>query len=122
VTVDTEEGPTYVSRFVLGPETATSVSDVMRDEANGGSGSDKTERDEASEWLEDYLMTGGRAGEAPPKEVQAAARAAGISPNALKEAKKRLKVQSVKGTGYHAGWFWTLPDFVPISDDSQGEK
>ena len=116
VTVDTDEGPTYVSKFVLGSETNTSVSDVMRDEANGGA--DRSERDEASVWLEDYLTTGDRAGQASPKDIQAASRAAGISQNALKEAKKRLKVQSVKGTGYHAGWFWTLPDYVPIADDS----
>ncbi|MFD0721275.1 AAA family ATPase [Streptomyces globosus] len=111
VTVDTPEGPSYVSRFVLGPETNTSVRDVMRDE-NPTGGVDRSERSEAIEWLEDYLTEGHRCGEALPKEVQAAARAAGISPNALREAKQKLGVKSVKPKGVaNSPWIWTLPSF-----------
>ncbi|MFE2020134.1 AAA family ATPase [Streptomyces sp. NPDC059499] len=116
VTVDTDEGPSYVSRFVLGPETNTSVRDVMRDETTPG-GIDRAERSEAVEWLEDYLTQGERCGEALPKEVQGAARAEGISPNALRDAKKKLGVRSVKPKGVkNAAWLWQLPGFVPIDD------
>lgn len=116
ITVNTEEGPSYVSRFVLGPETNTSVREVLRDESAPG-GVDRSERTEAIEWLEDYLTQGDRCGEAPPKEVQAAARAAGISPNALRDAKQKLRVKSVKPKGVmNASWLWQLPGFAPDED------
>jgi len=114
-TVETEEGPSYVSRFVLGPETNTSVRDVMRDETNQGL--DRSERTEAVEWLEDYLSDPMRAGEALPKDVQGAAKGAGISPNALREAKKQLRVKSVKPKGVaNAPWVWQLPSYVKSSE------
>ncbi|MFF1413372.1 AAA family ATPase [Streptomyces sp. NPDC058289] len=108
-TVKTPEGPSYVSRFVLGPETDTSVRDVMREEMAAG-GVDRTERTEAAEWLYDYLTDEDRGGEGQPKETQAAAAQAGISPNALKAAKKELGVRSVKPKGVkNAQWSWQLP-------------
>ncbi|MDQ0831948.1 hypothetical protein QF032_003792 [Streptomyces achromogenes] len=113
VTVDTPEGPSYVSRFVLGPETNTSVRDVMRDESNPG-GVDRAERGEAVEWLEDYLTAGDRCGEALPREIQDAAKKAGVSANALREAKAKLGVKSVKPKGVmNAPWLWQLPGFAP---------
>ncbi|MCB5166046.1 AAA family ATPase [Streptomyces bambusae] len=116
ITVDTEEGPSYVSRFVLGPETNTSVRDVMRDETAPG-GVDRAERSEAVEWLEDYLTQGNRCGEALPKEIQAAARVAGISQNALRDAKQKLHVKSVKPKGVmNAAWLWQLPGYAPEDD------
>lgn len=111
--VETEDGPAYVSRFVLGPESSTSVRDVMRDEIIA-SGVDRAERTEAMQWLEDYLTTGNRCGEATPKEVQDAARSAGISASALRSAKERLKVRSVKQKGVSNGsWLWQLPGYEP---------
>ncbi len=108
-TVDTPEGPSYVSRFVLGPETTTSVRDVMRDEGASG-GIAKAERTEAVEWLEDYLTDPENGGEGTPKKIQAAAAQAGVTPNALREAKKRLGVKSVKPPGrWNAQWVWQLP-------------
>lgn len=115
VTVDTDEGPTYVSRFTLGTETNTSVRNIMRDEASMGL--DKSERTEAVEWLEDYLTQGERAGEALPKEIQDAARKAAISPNALRDAKKKLGIKSVKPKGIKdAPWSWQLPGYAPPDD------
>ncbi|MER6601823.1 AAA family ATPase [Streptomyces parvus] len=115
VTVQTEEGPSYVSKFTLGTETDTSVRNIMRDEASIGL--DKAERTEAVEWLEDYLTQGDRAGEALPKEVQNAATKAGITPNALRDAKKKLKIKSVKPKGVKdASWLWQLPDYAPADE------
>ncbi|MFF7021951.1 AAA family ATPase [Streptomyces klenkii] len=119
--VDTDEGPSYVSRFVIGPETNTSVRDVMRDE-NAMGGVDRVERSEAAEWLEDYLTDPVRGGEATPKDVQAAARGAGISANALREAKKKLNVQSVKPPGLHnAQWVWRLPGAFSAFSEPAGD-
>jgi hypothetical protein len=112
-TVETADGPAYVSRFVLGPESTTTVRDVMRDEIATG-GLDRTERTEAMQWLEDYLTTGDRCGEALPKEVANAARDARISENALRDAKRRLGIRSVKQKGVPNGpWLWQLPGYAP---------
>ncbi|PBC80153.1 AAA domain-containing protein [Streptomyces sp. TLI_235] len=109
VTVDTEEGPSYVSRFVLGGESTTSVREALRS-ADGLPGADRTELSEAAEWLLDYLQDPQRGGEAPPKDIEQAARAAGVSPNALRTAKKKLKIRSVKPAGvFQAQWVWQLP-------------
>ncbi|MFD1660004.1 AAA family ATPase [Streptomyces caeni] len=120
VTIETEEGPSYVSRFVLGPETTISVRQVMRDETAVG-GVDKSERTEAMEWLEDYMTARDRAGIAEPKEVYSAARVARITDNALREAKRRLRIKSVKQKGVRdGGWFWQMPGFA-APDDQQPE-
>lgn len=109
VTIDTDEGPTYVSRFVLGPESTTSVREVMRTEGQPDGGG--TEREEAAAWLMDYLSDSSRGGEAPPREIERAAREVGISANALREGKRRLRVKSVKPPGVmNAQWVWRLPD------------
>ncbi|WP_326808153.1 AAA family ATPase [Streptomyces sp. NBC_01775] len=113
VTVETEEGPAHISRFALGPETSASVRDVMRDEGTV-SAVDRAERTEAADWLEDYLTSADTAGEAEPRDVQNAANKAGITPNALRDAKKKLGVKSYKPKGVtNAAWVWRLPGYAP---------
>ncbi|MGW3179927.1 AAA family ATPase [Kitasatospora sp. NPDC001119] len=108
-TVATDEGPSYVSRFVLGGESTTSVRDALR-AADSPTGTDRVELSEAAAWLRDYLEDPQRGGEAPPKEIEQAARAAGVSQNALRSAKNRLKIRSVKPGGvFNAQWVWRLP-------------
>ncbi|MEU2076870.1 MULTISPECIES: AAA family ATPase [Streptomyces] len=89
VTIDTPEGPSYVSRFVLGPEITTSVRDVMR--AESVPDMDRAETNEACEWLRGYLTDLG--GEAEAKEIKDHAKAAGFSASSMDRAKRRL--------GYH---------------------
>ena len=50
--VDTDEGPSYVSRFALGPESTTSVREVMRAEGQPG---EQGALGEAVTWLKDFL-------------------------------------------------------------------
>jgi hypothetical protein len=109
--VETEEGPSYVSRFVLGPETSTSVREVMRNSENGAAA---PELNEAAVWLKDYLSDPQHGGVALPTDVEKASRLAGITPYALRQAKTRLGIKSVKQAGArHAGWVWELPGFSP---------
>ncbi|MGW2256104.1 AAA family ATPase [Kitasatospora sp. NPDC001660] len=109
VTVDTDEGPSYVSRFVLGGHSETSVREALR--VDGGFGTSRSELNEAAAWLRDYLQDEKQAGEAPPKEIEKAAREAGLTPNALREAKAKLGVKSVKPTGaWQSQWVWRLPE------------
>ncbi|MFB8242025.1 AAA family ATPase [Kitasatospora purpeofusca] len=116
-TVDTDEGPSYVSRFVLGGESTTSVREALR--ADGIPGADRTELTEAAAWLRDYLMSAQRGGEAPPRDIEKAAREAGITPNALRSAKTRLRIRSVKPKILNSQWVWQIPTDEP--DDTTPE-
>ena len=66
---------------------------------------DRTERDEAVDFLLDLLADG----PVSAVKVKSAARAADITERTLKRAKKQLKVESRKG-GFDAGWVWSLPE------------
>lgn len=106
VTVETDEGPTYVSRFVLGPESTTSVRDVMRAETNGdvgGSGS------EVAEWLQGWLTDLGGSDEA--REIKKAAKKESFSESAVDRAKKKLGIKSKQqGFGRDRTSHWYLPE------------
>ncbi|MFJ9427569.1 AAA family ATPase [Streptomyces sp. NPDC101249] len=106
VTVETDEGPTYVSRFVLGPESMTSVRDVMRAETNGDVGGSGNE---VAEWLQGRLTDLGGSEEA--REVKKAARKEGYSDSSVDRAKKKLNIQSKQqGFGRDRTAHWYLPE------------
>lgn len=68
---------------------------------------DAPERREAEKWLREVLD----AGPVASKEVEAAAKAAGLSMRTLKRAKESIGVESFKeGFGRDAVWHWRLPD------------
>ncbi|MDX2703948.1 AAA family ATPase [Streptomyces sp. PA03-6a] len=113
VTVETEDGPTYVSRFVLGPETSTSVSEVMRDE--GSSPADRSETSETRAWLRDYLSDLG--GCADSRDVLNDARKQGFSRATIYRAKAKLNLVSRQiGLGKAKRSLWFLPEAVPASE------
>jgi hypothetical protein len=106
VTIDTPEGPSYVSRFVLGPETSTSVRDVMREEI--APDTDRGETNETVEWLRAYLTDQGGADLAA--DVKAAARKDGISDSSLQRARRKLGVKMRhSGFGKNRRSEWSLP-------------
>jgi hypothetical protein len=62
-------------------------------------------------------------GPLPAREVQRRARSAGVSTAALRRAKGRLEVASVKA-GLTGGWVWSLPPSkvsTPPREDGQGD-
>lgn len=106
VTVDTDEGPTYVSRFVLGPESTTSVRDVMRAETNGDAGGSGSE---VAEWLQGWLTDLGGSDEA--REIKKAAKKEAFSESAVDRAKKKLGIRSKQqGFGRDRTSHWYLPE------------
>lgn len=106
VTVDTDEGPTYVSRFVLGPESTTSVRDVMRAETNGDAGGSGSE---VAEWLQGWLTDLGGSDEA--REIKKAAKKESFSESAVDRAKKKLGIKSKQqGFGRDRTSHWYLPE------------
>jgi len=60
--------------------------------------------DEAGDFLRDVLASGPVAA----RDVEKAARDAGVQPRTLRRAKERLKIRSVK-SGMGASWSWVLP-------------
>lgn len=106
VTVDTDEGPSYVSRFVLGPESTTSVKQVMRDEVQPG---DREALNDAAMWLAGFLADLG--GSEQVREIKKCARSAGISDSAVDRAKKKLGIRSKpSGFGKEKGARWYLAE------------
>jgi hypothetical protein len=65
---------------------------------------ERSERDEAAEWIQDQLAHGPR----PVKELQSEANAAGLGWDTVKKAKAKVGVKSTK-RGFSGGWAWALP-------------
>lgn len=66
---------------------------------------DRTERDEAAEWLIDYIETNG--GEVRAGDALKAAAQDGIAKTTLTRARQRAGVTSVKA-GMSGGWVWSI--------------
>lgn len=101
--VDTPEGPTDVGQFVVIGETDCSVGDLI--DQQHGSADDRTERDEAAEWLIGYLADQG--GAARAADIFKAAKADGIAEATLKRARKRAGVISERH-GFGQGSMWSV--------------
>ncbi|CAL9379624.1 AAA family ATPase [Streptomyces sp. enrichment culture] len=104
--VPTEEGDAYVSRFVLGPESETSVEDQM---ANAGRSPEDAElAKDCKRWLRDFLTDQG--GEANVADIKKAADKEGYSKTAVYRVKKTLKITSgSSGFGAAKISVWKLP-------------
>jgi AAA domain-containing protein len=112
--VQAEDGISHVSRFVLGPETTTSVTEVMRAESAPGEGAAVAE---AEVWLKDYLAEAGGFDRAP--EIKKHARKEGISESTLYRARDRLKIRARQaGFGRDRGSTWFLPEAWTEGDDA----
>jgi hypothetical protein len=110
ITVETPEGDTYVSRFVLGEQTEHTVSKVMRD-ATGVSAADRAEASDTMLWLREHLMEQG--GTDTSQATIKAANKNGISRSALYRAKDKLKVTTATtGYGRDRAATWSLPDHL----------
>ncbi len=101
--IPTDEGPAHVGRLTFTGESDRSVSDILGDGL--AEPEDRAERDEAADWLRDYLTSKG--GEAAREDIIKAARAAGIAERTLKRAKNRAHVESTR-SGFPARAVWRL--------------
>src|SRR5204863_232564 len=86
---------------------AEPVSHVDVDALLSGPLLDRQERREADEWLRDRLAEG----PTPVREIQAAARGAGLVWRTIERAKTRLRVRAaLLGYGSAGRWQWRLPE------------
>jgi len=76
---------------------------------------ERTERDEASEWLLDYLASNNY--EAPSMKIKKAARAEGFSDATLKRAKQRAGVGHYSTKAVPRQTYWTHPELQSAQSD-----
>jgi 5S rRNA maturation endonuclease (ribonuclease M5) len=107
--IDTPEGTSHTSRFVLGPESLTSVREVMRAETTG---EPSTSMGEAVEWLRGWLTDAG--GSDVGRDIKKAARAEGFSDSTVDRARRKLRIKSKQeGFGKDRTSHWYLPEAMP---------
>ena len=110
--VDTEEGTAWTGRLVWGDAIEESVASLL---GRSVSGEERSERDEAADWLKDYLDSEG--GSAPSADCKRHAKAAGHSERTLKRAMQHLKVVS-HSLGFPRKTTWYLPEHAPHDPQS----
>ncbi|MGW4662893.1 AAA family ATPase [Streptosporangium sandarakinum] len=104
--VPTEDGaPASVGVLDFTGESDRSVADILTEGA--GDPAERAERDEAAEWIGEFLAS--RGGQAPYADVLKAARAEGIAERTLKRARTRAGAVSER-SGFPAKTVWRLPD------------
>lgn len=80
----------------------TTADDLLR---GSGDEEERSARDEAQAWLNDYLIDAG--GEASSKDIFTAAKRDGHSDRTMRRAKDKLRIQVTK-VGFGGGWVWRL--------------
>lgn len=94
----------HVAHIVWGGESTHTADSLLSSE----DGEDRSERDEAAEWIRSYLTDLG--GSAPAKDVLKAGRAAGFtSDDVLKKARRRVKATTKRvGFGKGSEMHWSI--------------
>ncbi|MFJ9440344.1 AAA family ATPase [Kitasatospora sp. NPDC101235] len=109
--IHTPKGVANVGRLEWTGIAERSVEDTL---AASGDRDDAGERDEAVEWLRDYLTDNG--GEASAGDVIKAADKDGIAKRTLQRARAKAGVKSEK-SGFGKGWVWVLS----VTDAGEGD-
>jgi hypothetical protein len=112
--VETEEGDAYVSRFVLGPESDTSVEEQLGTASR--SAEEQAAGQDCKSWLKSYLQHHG--GEDYQQDIMKAAEKEGFPRSTLYRAKTALKIEG-KSSGFASAKtaVWRLPGAI-----TQGRK
>jgi hypothetical protein len=113
--IDTDEGQAEVGQLVMLGESDRSVADILRDRG-ATSADDRSDLDEAGEWIVMFLTEVAGTGYAPAVEVIRAGSAAGFPKHTLQRARKRVGIRTTKAD-FGGGWVWVLPE-----DDAQGDE
>jgi hypothetical protein len=88
-------------------ETGHYARDLLTEPTGADEHDDRTERDEAADWLKGYLTDNG--GEAAPADAKRAAKAVGIATRTLERARVRAHVK-LRRSGFPAQTVWALDE------------
>lgn len=112
--VETDEGTAWTGRLVWGEAIEESITSLLQRQV---SGEERTERDEAAEWLRDFLESEG--GSATSTDCKRKGKVAGHSERTLKRAAQVLRVQ-VESSGFPRRTTWSLPHDNDMSLSQSG--
>ena len=101
---DTDEGPVWTGKLEWLAESNRSITEAV--DAAAASAGDRTATSEAADWLRDYLTDQDTGCESAT--VKSAGKKAGHSVDALKRARKRLRVRC-ESSGFPRRTYWQLP-------------
>ena len=103
---DTDEGPVWTGKLEWRGETDRSINDAV--ESATGTLTDRTATSDAVEWLQDFL--GGHGGRCESATIKDAARRAGHSIDAVKRARRQLRIVSATvRESFPRRTEWSLP-------------
>jgi putative DNA primase/helicase len=108
----------FATRVMWGAEMDGSARELLaRADAAQPPEESQKPRDANAGWLRNLLSHGGM----NAADVQAEARAAGLSEKQLRTARENLGIQPIK-RDFSGGWFWQLPKMPEPAHDSQAQK
>jgi AAA domain len=117
--VQTDDGVAWTGRVEWGDEHPTSIGEAIRTAA--ASADDRSATTEAARWLDDYLESKG--GNAPSADIKSAGKKAGHSEDALKRARKRLKLHiSESGFPRITHWHCSTESKLIAQSEQQSEQ
>lgn len=114
VATDNDGEAIYTGKVKWLGESDQSITDALSD-ADSGEDS-RTAVGEAGEWLESHLRASGGVDES--SSIKSAGQKAGHSYDALKRARKRLKI-TFSSSGFPRKTWWTLPGTQPVDQSER---
>ena len=100
------EGQEIATSRIMYESTPITITADQALAAMEGNGQARTDKAEATDFLQDILANGAL----PAKQVKAEATEAGISAKSLRSAREALGIKPEKtGYGDQGGWVWSLP-------------
>lgn len=109
-TVDTDEGPSSIGVAMFHGERDVDLTEIMRGPVDQD---ERTERDDAADWLRGYLTEQG--GEAARADLRKAATREGLAWRTVERARSRAGVQS-RRHGFPSTAVWVLdPSAAPVA-------
>jgi GNAT superfamily N-acetyltransferase/5S rRNA maturation endonuclease (ribonuclease M5) len=102
--IPTAEGPAQVGKLEFTGETDRTVAEILGERGDADS---RSERDEAAEFIANYLLD--HDGEADAGQVLKEGEAAGFAKRTLQEARRRAGARTRKSE-FSGGWVWALTD------------
>jgi AAA domain/Toprim-like len=113
--IPTAEGPAQVGKLEFTGETDRTVAEILGERGDADS---RSERDEAAEFIANYLLD--HDGEAEAGQVLKEGEAAGFPKRTLQEARRRAGARTRKSE-FSGGWVWALADQgAPKAPKAQG--
>jgi hypothetical protein len=101
IPIDDMDELALTGRLVWGADSTSSISEALHRSAQ--SSDEKSATAEAGDWLEDFLSSQG--GSAPSAVIKVAGKKAGHSEDALKRARRKLKLH-VSSSGFPRSTYW----------------